>query len=148
MHEVNNNNNTNTLDRARIEKGNFSSVDSKDQKDDIIAMANTETQEYTNNVSQQKNWQIDEELSAVFEEAKSKLDSIDIRAKNEKKQVIVQLSKDLEGKVPTHTISIEIVNQLRGRVSERFIHECLDDKYKQKYRAENAKNGEIKKKKR
>jgi hypothetical protein len=102
-------------------------------------MANTETQEYTNNVSQQKNWQIEEELSAVFEEAKSKLDSINIRAKNEKKQVIVQLAKDLEGKVPTHTISIEIVNQLRGRVSERFIHECLDDKYKQKYRAENAK---------
>ena len=49
------------------------------------------------------------------------------------------MAKDLEGKVPTHTISIEIVNQLRGRVSERFIHECLDDKYKQKYRAENAK---------
>jgi hypothetical protein len=24
-------------------------------------------------------------------------------------------------------------------VSERFIHECLDNKYKQKYRAENAK---------
>jgi hypothetical protein len=47
------------------------------------------------------------------------------------------LAKDLEGNVPTHTISIEIVNQLRGRVSERFIHECLDDK--QKYRAENAK---------
>jgi hypothetical protein len=53
MHEVNNNNNTNTLDRARIEKGNFSSVDSKNQEDDIIAMTNTETQEYTNNVSQQ-----------------------------------------------------------------------------------------------
>ena len=49
------------------------------------------------------------------------------------------MAKDLEGKVPTHTISIEIVNQLRGRVSERFNHECLDDKYKQKYRAENAK---------
>jgi hypothetical protein len=49
------------------------------------------------------------------------------------------LAKDLEGKVPTDTISIEIVNQLRGRVSERFIHECLDNKYKQKYRAENAK---------
>jgi hypothetical protein len=54
------------LDRARIEKGNFSSVDSKDQKDDIIAMANTETQEYTNNVSQQKNWQIEEECLTDF----------------------------------------------------------------------------------
>jgi hypothetical protein len=66
VQEVNNNNNTNTLDRVRIEKGNFSSVDSKDQGDDIIAMANTETQQYTNNVSQQKNWQIEEELSASF----------------------------------------------------------------------------------
>jgi len=66
VQEVNNNNNTNTLGRVRIEKGNLS-VDSKDQGDDIIAMTNTETQEYTNNVSQQKNWQIEEELSAVFE---------------------------------------------------------------------------------
>jgi hypothetical protein len=140
MQEVNNNNNnTNTEDRARIEKGYFPSVASKDERDDIIAMANTDTQGYTDNVAQQKNWQIEEQLSAVFEEAKSKLDSIDIRAKNEKKQVIVQLAKDLEGKVPTDTVSIEIVNQLRGRVSERFIHECLDDKYKQKYRVENAK---------
>jgi hypothetical protein len=139
MQEVNNNNNTNTLDRVRIEKGYFPSVGSKDERDDIIDMANTDTQGYTDNVAQQNNCRIEEELSAFFEEAKSKLDSIDIRAKNEKKQVIVQLAKDLEGKVPTDTISIEIVNQLSGRVSERFIHECLDDKYKQKYRAENAK---------
>lgn len=49
------------------------------------------------------------------------------------------MAKDLEGKIPLDTISIEIVNQMRGRASERFIHECLDEKYKQQHRVENAK---------
>jgi hypothetical protein len=49
------------------------------------------------------------------------------------------LAKDLEGKIPTDTISVEIVNQLRGRVSQQFIHNCLEMKYKQKHRIENAK---------
>jgi hypothetical protein len=49
------------------------------------------------------------------------------------------LAKNLEGKIPTDTISIEIINQLRGQVSERFIRECLDEKYKQKVRVENAR---------
>jgi hypothetical protein len=133
MREVNND--TNTSDTVRIEKGNFLKVDPKMLRDDI-SMANTEA---VDNVAEWRKRQIEEQLCAVFEEAKSKLDNIDARAKNEKKQVIIQLAKDLEGKVPTDTISIEIVNQLRGIVSERFIHECLDSKYKQKYRAENAK---------
>jgi hypothetical protein len=133
MREVNND--TNTSDSIRVEKGNFLKVDSKKLRDDI-SMANTES---VDNVAEWRKRQIEEQLCAVFEEAKSKLDNIDARAKNEKKQVIIQLAKDLEGKVPTDTISIEIVNQLRGIVSERFIHECLDSKYKQKYRAENAK---------
>ncbi len=135
MREVNNDNDTNTPDTVRIEKGNFLKVDPKMPRDDI-SMANTES---VDNVAERQKRQIEEQLCAVFEEAKSKLDNIDTRAKSEKKQVIIQLAKDLEGKVPTDTISIEIVNQLRGRVSERFIHECLDNKYKQKYRAENAK---------
>jgi hypothetical protein len=106
---------------------------------DGITMANMETQRHIDNVAEQQKQKIEKELYTVFEEAKSKLDNIDRQAKNEKKLVIVQLAKDLEGKVPTDTISIEIVNQLHGKVSERFIHECLDNKYKQKYRAENAK---------
>jgi hypothetical protein len=133
MKEVNND--TNTSDNIIVEKGNFLKVDSKKLRDDI-SMANTEA---VDNVAEWRKRQIEEQLCAVFEEAKSKLDNIDARAKNEKKQVIIQLAKHLEGKVPTDTISIEIVNQLRGIVSERFIHECLDSKYKQKYRAENAK---------
>jgi hypothetical protein len=136
MKEANNNNNTtNTSDTVRVEKGNFLKVEPKMLTDDI-SLANTKS---VDNTAERQKLQLEEQLCAVFEEAKSKLDNIDTRAKNEKKQVIVQLAKDLEGKVPIDTISIEIVNQLRGRVSERFIHICLDNKYKQKYRAENAK---------
>jgi hypothetical protein len=129
-------NSTKTSESLRNERGDVLklNVDSKQTRDgNDITMTNIETQ------AEPHKQEIEDELYAVFEEAKSKLDNIDIRAKNEKKQVIIQLAKDLEGKVPTDTISIEIVNQPRGRVSERFIHECLDDKYKQKYRVENAK---------
>ncbi|MFY9872841.1 MAG: hypothetical protein WAK17_24285 [Candidatus Nitrosopolaris sp.] len=28
---------------------------------------------------------------------------------------------------------------MRGKVSERLIHDCLDEKYKEKYRVENAR---------
>lgn len=79
------------------------------------------------------------EVSLLFEDAKAKLEKIDVQAEKEKKQIIIQLAKDLEEKIPTDTISIEIVNQLHDRVSERFIHNCLEEKYKQKYRVENAR---------
>jgi hypothetical protein len=79
------------------------------------------------------------EVSLLFNDARTKLDNIDGQTKKEKKQVIIRLAKELEGKIFTDTISIEIVNQLRGRVSERFIHKCLDEKYKQKWQVENAR---------
>jgi hypothetical protein len=34
---------------------------------------------------------------------------------------------------------VNYLNQLRGRVSERFIHNCLEEKYKQKRQVENAR---------
>lgn len=82
---------------------------------------------------------IDEGISVLVDDAITKLDKVDAQAKQEKKQIIIQLAKDLEGKIPTETISIKIVNQLRGRVSERFVHNCLEEKYKQKHRVENAR---------
>jgi hypothetical protein len=82
---------------------------------------------------------IEQEISLLFEAARNKLEKIDAQAKKEKKQIVKDLAKDLEGQIPTDTISIEIVTQLRSRVSERFIHECLDEKYKQQRRVENAK---------
>ena len=55
------------------------------------------------------------------------------------------MAKNLEGKIRTDTICVEIVNQLRGQVSERFIRECLDEKYKEKVRVENARKQRPKK---
>jgi hypothetical protein len=81
----------------------------------------------------------DETISSLFRDAVVKLDKVDAQAKESKKHIIVDLAKNLEGKIPTDTISIEIINQLRGQVSERFIRECLDEKYKQKVRVENAR---------
>jgi hypothetical protein len=75
----------------------------------------------------------------LFEAARNKLDKIDTKSKKEKKQVVNDLAKNLEGKIATDTISVQIVNQLRGRVSELFIHQCLDEKYKQKHLVENAR---------
>jgi hypothetical protein len=85
----------------------------------------------------------DEEISYLFENARSKLDKIDAHTQKEKKQIVKDLAKDLEGKIPTDTICIEIVNQLRGRISERFIRECLEEKYKQRSRVENARRQKL-----
>ena len=89
---------------------------------------------------------LDAEISPLFDNAREKLDKTDKLAKETKKQIIIDLAKNLEGKIPTDTISMEIVNQLRGQVSERFIHECLDEKYKQKVRVDNARKQKQQKK--
>jgi hypothetical protein len=49
------------------------------------------------------------EISLLFEDAKAKLDKIDALTQKEKKQIVKDLAKDLEGQIPTDTISIEIV---------------------------------------
>ena len=81
----------------------------------------------------------DAEISVLFKDARDKLEKIDVHAKQQKKQIVVELAKSLEGKIPTDAICMKITNQLLGRVSERFIRECLDEKYKQKPRVENAR---------
>lgn len=80
----------------------------------------------------------DEEIENIFRRANSQLDEIDANANKEKRTVVKELAIELEGQIPLDTISIEIVTQLRGIVSERFIRECLDNKYKQGYRTVNA----------
>jgi hypothetical protein len=82
---------------------------------------------------------IDKKISLLCEDARDKLCNIDSNARVKKKQIIIDLAKDLEDKIPTGTISTEIVTQLRGQISERFIHECLPEKYKQKSRVEHAR---------
>ncbi len=81
----------------------------------------------------------DEVISSLFQDAIVKLDKVEFQAKESKKQIIIDLAKELERKIPEDTVCIEIVNQLRGQTSERFIRECLDEIYKQKVRVDNAK---------
>jgi hypothetical protein len=81
----------------------------------------------------------DKEISCLFDEARSHLDNIENNSKQQKKQVVKDLAKRLEGKIPIDSICIEITNQLRGRISESFVRQCLDDKYKQRHRSDNAK---------
>jgi hypothetical protein len=81
----------------------------------------------------------DEEISSLFQDAIVKLEEIKEHTNQQKKQIVVELAKDLEGKIPTDTICMEIVTQLRGQVSGGFVRECLDEKYKQKHRVKNAR---------
>jgi hypothetical protein len=81
----------------------------------------------------------DNEISWLFDESRSQLEKIENNSRHQKKQVIKDLAKSLEGKIPIDSICIEITNQLKGKVSESFVRQCLDDKYKQSYRARNGK---------
>ncbi len=91
----------------------------------------------------------DEEISSLVEDAKHKLEEvnsetkgkieeIDAKAKVKKKDIIIELAKSLEGKIRDKEICKEIIHHL-PEVSERFIRECLPEKYKQKHRVKNAK---------
>src|SRR6476620_3259477 len=91
------------------------------------------------------------EISSLFAEARTKLyrinqgekDKIDIvknEASKKKKDVVVELAQKLEYKIEqTDTICQIIVDQLEGVVDDRFVRQCLPEKYKQKYRVNNAK---------
>ena len=67
----------------------------------------------------------DDEIDSLFDDARRKLDTVEKESKDKKKQIVVDLAKNLEGKIPTDTIAIEIVNQLRGSVSERFVRDVF-----------------------
>ncbi len=81
----------------------------------------------------------DKEISSLVEGVKRKLEKVDSEAKGKKKDIINEFAKSLEGKFREDTIAMVIVHELKGVVSERFIHECLHEKYKQKHRVLNAK---------
>jgi hypothetical protein len=91
-----------------------------------------------------------EKVDKVEADAKKKIDKvkagakkaksqIEAGAKKAKSQIVQELARDLVGKIPTDEISSEIIHQLHGRVSQRLIHDCLDEKYKKKHRVENAR---------
>ncbi len=81
----------------------------------------------------------DIEISALFQNARDVLKKLDTNVNQQKKQIVVELAKNLEKRIQLDTICMEIVTQLRGQVSERFVRQCLDEKYKQKSRIENAR---------
>jgi hypothetical protein len=83
-----------------------------------------------------------QEISACFEAAIKKLDKVDSDANKKRSEIVQELARDLEGKMPTDEIAAEIVQQLRGRIAERRVYECLEGdqyaKYKKKHRVQNA----------
>jgi hypothetical protein len=81
----------------------------------------------------------EQEIDFLFDDARKKLAKVDENANELKKDIVKNLAKKLEEKIRLDTICIEIVTQLQGQVSGRFIRECLPEKYKQKSRIENAK---------
>jgi hypothetical protein len=80
-----------------------------------------------------------EKLDKVEADAKKKIDAVEAETKKAKSQIVQELARNLEGKIPTDEISSEITHQLHGRVSQRLIHDSLDEKYKKKHRVENAR---------
>jgi hypothetical protein len=83
---------------------------------------------------------LDEQISPIFEDAKSKLEEINQEAYKKKRDIVIELAKKLEDIISqTDTICKMIVNRLYGKVTGRFIRQCLPAKYKQEYRRKNAK---------
>jgi hypothetical protein len=81
----------------------------------------------------------EEEISSCFKAAIEKLDRVEADAEKKKTQIVKDLAKDLEGKIATDSICNEIVHRLHGKkISPRTIRKCLDKKYKEKHRVENA----------
>lgn len=79
------------------------------------------------------------ELSKLFQNARDVMEKLEASVKRDKKQIVVKLARNLKSWIQIDTICIEIVTHLRGQVSERFIRHCLDERYKQKVRIENAR---------
>src|SRR5215469_348929 len=81
----------------------------------------------------------EEEISSCFQVAIEKLEKVNADTKQKKTQIVQDLAKDLEEKIPTDSICNEIIHQLRHKVSERPIRQCLDEKYKDNRRVKNAR---------
>ena len=60
-----------------------------------------------------------QEISLCVQVAIERLEKVDADAKEKKTQIVQDLAKDLEGKIPTDSICNEMVHQLHGKVSPR-----------------------------
>jgi hypothetical protein len=79
-----------------------------------------------------------QEISACFKAAKEKIEKVDADAEKKKTQIVQDLAKSLEGKIPTERICNEIVHQMQGNPSPTLIRASLDEKYNEKSRVQNA----------
>jgi hypothetical protein len=77
-----------------------------------------------------------------FEWAKSELDANEKRYKNKKLDVIRELASRLEeeGEIETSRISTEIAKRLREHITQRYVNEVLDGRYKDEKHVESAKS--------
>lgn len=83
--------------------------------------------------------EIEKDIVTIVENAIEKLNVVKENAKKENKQIVSDLAKDFEGIIPMDTICAEIINRLDGHLSSRTIRKYLDEKYKVKYKMENAR---------
>ena len=75
----------------------------------------------------------DEHISFLFKNARIKLLSIVVNTDQQKKQIVAELAKELEGGGQrSDTICNKIVKQLKDIVSPSFIRECRDEKLQAK----------------
>jgi hypothetical protein len=111
----------------------------EEQVNDQVQAGNQKTEHI--NVNDNQNMAEQVEISACFDLALAKLKKVRTFVIQQKSQIVKVLARDLNatGKIRTDSICIEIIERLRGRVSERLIRKCLDSEYKDQRQAENAK---------
>jgi len=80
-----------------------------------------------------------EQISFLFDKAIQEIEKINQDANTKKEEIVLRRAQDLEDKIQTDKICMEIVKRLYKKVSPTLVRECLDEKYKQGHRAENAK---------
>jgi hypothetical protein len=77
-----------------------------------------------------------------FEWAKSELDANEERYTKKKVDVVRELASRLEeeGEIETNRISTEIAKRLREHVTQRYVNEVLDERFKDEKHVESAKS--------
>src|SRR3954447_9606482 len=109
-----------SLTKLRIKRGVSKLAEFKDYQDDEInSLFDDARKELA---------KVDENAKELKKDIVIKLAKVDENANELKKNIVIKLAKKLEEKIRIDTICIEIVTQLQGEVSERFVRECLPEK--------------------
>jgi hypothetical protein len=123
--------NGNEVDIPTLE--NFQEREEREQTENELA-------EQSTTIEQVENMSDEPKFAACFAAVIGRLDKIDSEAKKQKSEIIRDLAETLEDLgFPKEAIANEITHRLKNRASKAWIHEILEDKYKDKRRIENAK---------